>query len=103
VLYENTNGEPGNFGAGFRGLRSGGLAAISKAPALSRSQTMCSLAALSSSRSTGTSTASRTTTALAPWPRSVGVVTAPFLNEELRRKKFNIMFLDGIELSLRST
>ena len=25
VLYENTNGVPGNFGAGFRGLRSGSI------------------------------------------------------------------------------
>jgi len=33
-------------------------------------------------------------------PRSVGVVTAPFLNEELRRKKLNIGFLDGIEFSV---
>ena len=43
VLYVYTNGVPGNLGAGFRGLRSGGLAAISKAPALGRGQTMWSL------------------------------------------------------------
>ena len=63
VLYVNTNGVPGNLGAGFRGLRSGSI--VPAPPARMRS---CAKMLKCDSVRRKTSPASRATSASAPSP-----------------------------------